>query len=402
MRKIFRQNLNSTISHLHRLVTATAEDIQNNRFPKPVRIESVVLALLRNHLPTVDALEETEWLSKQYGLQTADMPMLITTLHYEKAIHDAARKKVLVKNPEAVSAKYVGTRKYVDTTSGEYLGWRNGKLFYEGWHGLGSLSNPEGLRKGLSEQDFWGFMPVYSKEWDDAGKGKYRGEDVIRIHVDDAFNGDIPPPGTPYMIFACLYEDPFSGNWKLNDDGPEVNDNLLILAGGIKPLERYCDLILKSEEEGGEGFSSIKTHPLSLPSRAKPEIPAKGRLLRLMRDDRGILGRNEQVTSGRFAAVNREYFRGAVTSNGIENFVETYPEKKAIPICEYYSGAEIDVTDAKRALFLGSTKKTDGDRLFAESPLETIVYGPPQNIPRTFYGNAHKDTLDFVIRTYQR
>ena len=174
-----------------------------------------------------------------------------------------------------------------------------------------------------------------------------------------------------------------------------------MLTGGIKPLERYCDLILKSEEEGSEGFSSIKTHPLSLPSRAKPEIPAKGRLLRLMRDNRGILGRNEQVTSGRFAAVNREYLRGAVTSNGIENFVETYPEKKAIPICEYYSGAEIDVTDSKRALFLGSTKKTDGDHLFAKSPLETIVYGPPQNIPRTFYGNAHKDTLDFVIRMYE-
>ena len=87
-------------------------------------------------------------------------------------------------------------------------------------------------------------------------------------------------PGTPYIIFACLYEDHFSGNWKLYDDGPEVNDNLLMLTGGIKPLERYCDLILKPEEEGGEGFSSIKTYPPSLPSRAKPEIPAKGRLLR--------------------------------------------------------------------------------------------------------------------------
>ena len=119
------------------MVTTTTEDIQNNRFPKPVRIESVVLALLRNHLPTVDALEETEWISKQYGLQTADMPLLLTALYHEKAIHDAARKKVLVKNPEVVSAKYVGTRKYVDTTSGEYLGWRNGKLFYEVWHGPG-------------------------------------------------------------------------------------------------------------------------------------------------------------------------------------------------------------------------------------------------------------------------
>ena len=383
-------------------MTAIAGNIQNNQFPKPVRIESVVLALLRNHLPTVDALEETEWLSKQYGLQTADMPMLITSLYHEKAIHDAARKKVLVKNPEAVSSKYAGTRKYVDTTSGEYLGWRNGKLFYEVWHGLGSLSNPEGLRKGLSEQDIWGFMPVYSSEWDNAGKGKYRGEDVLRIHVDGSFNGDVPPPGTPYMIFACLYEDYFSGNWKLNDDGPEVNDTLLMLTGGIKPLELYCDLILKPEEEGGEGFSSIKTYPPSLPSRAKPEIPAKGRLLRLMRDDRGVLGRDEQVTSGRFAAVNKEYFRGAVTGNRTGNFVETYPEKKAILICEYYSGEELDVTDDERALFLGSTKKTDGGRLFAESPLETIVYGPPQNIPRTFYGNARNDVLDFVIQMYPR
>ena len=97
-----------------------------------------------------------------------------------------------------------------------------------------------------------------------------------------------------------------------------------------------------------------------------------------------------------FAAVNREYLRGAVTGNGTGNFVETYPEKKAIPICEYYFGAEIDVTDAERALFLGSTKKTDGDRLFAESPLETIVYGSPQNVPRTFYGTARNDVLDFV------
>ena len=118
-----------------------------------------------------------------------------------------------------------------------------------------------------------------------------------------------------------------------------------------------------------------------------------------MRDDMGILGRNDQVSSGRFAAINKEYLMDVLTGNGIRNFAENYSEKKAIPICEYYSGAEINVTDAERARFLGPAKKTDGGRLFAESPLETIVYGPLQNVPGTFYGNARNDMFDFVIRT---
>ena len=116
--------------------------------------------------------------------------------------------------------------------------------------------------------------------------------------------------------------------FRQNLDGPEVNDNLLMLTGGIKPLEMYCDTILKPEEEGSEGFSGIKTHPLSLPPRAKPEVPAKGCLLRLMRDDMGILGRNDQVSSGRFAAINAEYLMDVLTGNGIRNFAENYSEKK--------------------------------------------------------------------------
>ena len=384
------------------MVPALAETIQNKGHPKPVRIESSVIALLRNHLPTADALEETEWLSQQYGLQTTDMPLLITALYYEKAIHDAARKKVVVKNPEAVSAKYVGTRKYVDTTSGEYLNWRDGKLVYEVWHGLGSLSTPEGLQKGLSEQNLWGFMPVYSNEWTDAGKGKYRGEDIIRIHVSDAFNGDVPQPGTPYIIFAYPYEDYFSGKWKLNDNGPDISDKMLMYAGGINSLEMYADLILKPEEEGGEGFSTINEHPLWLPSLMKPGIPAKGRLLRLMRDDMGISGRDEQVTSGRFAALNKEYLMGLVAGSETGNFAETHPQKKPVPICEYHSETESDGTDASRTFFLGATKKAEGGRLFAESPLETIVYGYPESVPRTLYGNARNDVLDFVIRLYDK
>ena len=113
------------------MVTALAEWIQQDGLPKPVRVESSVMALFRNHLRYPDSLEESEWLSWQYDLQTADVPMLLTALHYEKAIHDAARKKVVVNNPESASSKYVGTRKYVDVKSEECLGLRNGKLFYE-------------------------------------------------------------------------------------------------------------------------------------------------------------------------------------------------------------------------------------------------------------------------------
>ena len=220
-------------------------------------------------------------------------------------------------------------------------------------------------------------MPVSCNEWTDAGKGKYGGADVIRIHVNDAFNDDVPPPGTQYIIFARPYEDYFSSNWKLYDDGPEVNDSLLMRAGGIKTLEMYADLILKPEEEGGEGFSSINVHPIWFPSREKSDMPAKGRLLRLMTDDIGINGRDGRGTSGRFAALKKEYLKGIVTEDGIENFVETDSEKKAIPICQYHAGTESDGTDTSGALFLGPTKKADGDRFLAGSPLETIVYGSP-------------------------
>ena len=411
------------------MVAKPIERPELNEYSEPSRITSSLIALFRNHLPTVEALEETIWLSQKYGLQTADMPTLITAMHAEKAIHDAGRKKVDV-NPNAVSARYMGERKNIDTITGEYSGWREGKLFYEVWHGFGSLSTPEGLQKGLEknkelEQKIKtasesptkesltkqiseeGFLFISDEEWVNAGKGKYRGEDVIRVHVNDALEGNVPPPGTKYIIYACPEEDSFSDSPVLNYDMVSADKRLVMISGGPETLRQYEELTFNQESEGGEGFPTIKAYPPYLLSHGKNDsvtsnFPARGRLVRMMGKNKGLNGCNGRANTGRFAAINKDYLRGIVTGNGTGNFPETDPEKKAAPICAYYTETGSDGTDTSRAMFLGPTKKADGGGFFStETPLETIVHGPLQNVPKTLRASI-RDELDAVIQTYKR
>ncbi|MFQ5474599.1 MAG: hypothetical protein ACE5DM_02065, partial [Candidatus Nanoarchaeia archaeon] len=140
-----------------------------------IQAKSPVLAVVTDSMGYLEARKEVEQLAQEHGLGAADMPMAIQAMTNNPEVRGAVRPMCL------------------DAITGEYHGQRDGEKSYEAWHSVGSLSTVKGLEEAFkNRRGDYSFMTIDDNEWVTVGSGKYLGQDVARVHLDDAKKGDVP------------------------------------------------------------------------------------------------------------------------------------------------------------------------------------------------------------------
>ena len=108
--------------------------------PQIIQVRSL-LAVITDAPLYVNARNQTEKLSQEYGIPVADMPLLIKLMadypEFRKAIRPI----------------------FIDTITGEYHGQRDGDRSYEVWHKTGSLATAQGLESAIAMAELMGFAP---------------------------------------------------------------------------------------------------------------------------------------------------------------------------------------------------------------------------------------------------
>ena len=294
--------------------------------PQIVQVKSPVLAAVTDQTGYVKARNQAEKLSQKNGLTVADMPMVIQAM----AINPKVRKVIRDDH-------------WIDTTTSEYHGLRDGERSYEVWHSAGSLATVRGFEKQCKQMDEeWKaevlltasadsenlrdlfqvcnyFMPISNDEWVAVGEGSYNGQEVMRLHLDDVKRDRVPAPGTPYTIFVRLDRD----NPKINDSGrlswedygyaQKVlldydtfmhDDRVLMITGSLGNREALSKMLFGKKKDGGEGWSKIgsyhKINEVGFDSRVK------GRMVNLSSRDLGLVGGYYVDGLGRFVGVAPE------------------------------------------------------------------------------------------------
>ncbi|MCF7798988.1 hypothetical protein K9M74_03725 [Candidatus Woesearchaeota archaeon] len=253
---------------------------------KIIQAKSPVLAVVTDSIRYLKARKEVEKLSQEHDLNVADMPMAIQAMANNPEIRKAVRPK------------------YLDAITGEYHGQRDGEKSYETWHSVGSLSTVKGLEEAFkNRRGDYGFMTIDNNEWITVGDGKYLGQDVARVHLDDAKKGDVPTAGTPYTIFVRLDKDnPTIGeSGQLSYDSFMADDRVLMLTGSPENRESVAKMLFGAEKDGGEGWSSVGSYHRM--NDADFDTTARGRLVFLSYDGSGFGGNSDFSDNGRFLGV---------------------------------------------------------------------------------------------------
>lgn len=224
--------------------------------------DNVVLGALANNSELVATRKNIEKLAQQHNLVVADMPMLIRAI----STHYGIRQKLEHKFSD------------IATLTSEYHGLRNGDPCYEVWHSVGSLSTLIGLQKAdskpdaghISYTDRW--FAIDENEWELVGKGTYNDQNIVRIHLTDLKKGNIPPVGTPYVIYVRLDKDYQSmrrskfprihPSGRLDYDTFMKDDRALMIAGSHDNREKLAKTFFHIEDEEDrkekdEGFGSF-------------------------------------------------------------------------------------------------------------------------------------------------
>ena len=251
-----------------------------------VQIKSPVLAAVTDQTGYVKARNQAEKISQENGLTEADMPMEIQAMANYPELRDAIRPV------------------WINSITGEYQGQRDGDRSYEAWHSAGSLATAKGLEKLFSEAGDYDFMPISDEEWVAVGKGSYNGQTVVRVHLEDAKNGNVPAPGTPYTIFVRLDKDSpkINGRGQLDYDAFMQDDRVLMIAGSPESREALAKMLFGKKEEGGEGWTSVGSYHRV--NEVGFDAKAKGRLVFLNYNDSGFNGYYYLgYDSGRFVGV---------------------------------------------------------------------------------------------------
>ncbi len=221
---------------------------------QPIKIERVNcpgMVAIVERFGFSDPLKDAYDVGKKYDLNVADMPLV---LHYIANYPDV--NQTLKKES-------------VDTITGEYQGLRNGSRLFEAWHSLGSLTESSFRRR-----DFDNFTLIDDNEWAEAGKGKYKGKDVARVHLEDAKKGDVPVPGTPFIIFADLDKDkPNIYKESVSYDKLMADDRAFMIAGSPEGLEA---LAKRSGKGQSEFFLDNKFDDAGFESKAKGRLVILG------------------------------------------------------------------------------------------------------------------------------
>ena len=243
-----------------------------------------VLAAVTELSDYVEARARADLWSFSNGLPVADMPMAIQALTAHPEVRGAIRP--------------CG----IDTLTGEYHGQRDGSRSYEVWHSVGSLATADGLAEGLKKKSLifgkQGFMDVENDEWVAVGNGRYNGQNVVRVHLEEVKRGNVPAPGTPYSIFVRLDRDStkISGGGLLVYDAFMRDDRVLMVAGSLESREALANMLFR-----GEGHDSVGSiHDIGVVSF---DAMARGRLTALGYENSGLVG-NTATFNRRFAMVD--------------------------------------------------------------------------------------------------
>ena len=248
--------------------------------------KTMAVGIIKGEFGYPETLKEAFEFAGKYGMKVADVPMAIEAM--------SGQPRMLL--PE----------NSIDTLTAEYQGLRNGERSYEVWQSIGSLATLEGAGETFNNcrSLSYGFSPVDNAEWDDAGKGKYLGKDVIRVHLEDVRKGNVPLPGIPYTAFFRPDSDRHyvSVDEWLDYDEFMKDDRVLTLAGNPDSRESFAKLLFFSRGEDDEYNDFIESNHLIRPKGAdvsdyeimipifgkammdnagkRFESPAKGRLIR--------------------------------------------------------------------------------------------------------------------------
>ena len=247
-----------------------------------IQVKSPVKAVITDRISYLKARSEIEQLSQKHGLNVADMPRLIQAITNDSDIRSIVRPG-----------------KWLDVISGEYHGTREGKRSYEVWHSAGSLSTLEGLKKGRKDVKQYGFMPVDPNEWELIGMGKYNGDVVERVHLDDLRKGNnIPEAGTPYTTFALIDKDDITINPRdqLDYDTFMTDDRVLMIAGSPDNRADVAKMLFKDESRSSIG-SYHRINEVGFDN-------SRGRLVCLDDNYYGLYGCDYVGSSGRFLGVS--------------------------------------------------------------------------------------------------
>ncbi len=260
-----------------------------------IRSKPKVLAAVTREKAYLKAREDADMLAERHGLVVADMPLLIQAFRNPDVRREIRKKRI-------------------DTITGEYLGMRDGVVFYEVWHSFGALAFTSKLEGALNCVSQWdGSTHIFSEEWKDAERGFYLcgGQNVARVHLDDLRKGNgAPSPGTPYIVFSRPGVDRtfkfMRMTGALDYDYFMRDDLVLMIAGSLENMDGLARMLFTSEASGGEGLRSVtvSTGVSGMHTdQSSGRLVCSGRLVYLGKSGQYFGGNNDLYRKGRFAAV---------------------------------------------------------------------------------------------------
>ena len=331
---------------------------------KIVRDGLSVIAAVTNRRKYAKIRKKIDWLAEKHGLIVTDLPGAVKAMDDYPDVRNAVRQKHLAP----------ARQKQLDLVTFECYGMRNGKPSYEVWHGAGSMATKSGMISGLQNMSYLrilddlngryleglvngrilareylavrhgreyadraieyvkkadilksrdylriagkcGFMRIDKNEWDEVGKGRYAGQDVPRLSLEDARMGNVPEPGTPHTISLDVENGDYSINdineiTKLDRDAFMRDDRILMLTGSPENREMLAGMYFGPEENGGEGLKSVSAYHLI--HHLGFDSVAVGSPIRLGSGSDGIYNYTPINNKGRFLAIRNE--RPAETS----------------------------------------------------------------------------------------
>ncbi len=270
-----------------------------------VRLDCSLLAVVTDTVKYVDALKQAEAFAEKYEHQVADMPMVVHALANYPWVREAIR-------PERIN-----------TLTGEYHGLKGGARSYRVLHSFGPLKTADALENALPNAGDYALMPVPDNDWAAIGGGNYNGQQVGIVDLHGLRNGDVPTPGTPYVVDLAIPDDyqliPLVTDIKdvlemhksgrltifergqLSADQFRLDDRVASVAGSPENVERLVKMLFSKKEERGEGWSSVGSYHRIEEVGFNPET--KTRLVFLSYNDGGFGGSSCDGYWGRFVTL---------------------------------------------------------------------------------------------------
>ena len=235
-------------------------------------------------------LKEIEEIARDNDLRVGSLPMLLKVFNENSELRETIRQCGSI------------NRGRINSTSSEYHGQRDGKDSYELLHDVGPLSGSEGVEAALQDRrGKHGFMPIDKIHWEDIGNGKYLGQDVARVHLDDVRKGGVPSPGTPYSIFVGMEEDcSIHKNLYLSYDQFMTDDRMLMIAGSPENREKFAGIVFP-ELQNRRRHAGVSNNGRT--DSAGFEAVAKGRPV-LIRWNNSLAGYVDLSYNGNFFAIS--------------------------------------------------------------------------------------------------